>query len=51
MKVCDKCKKPLREGARLKVKEKDFELCRECSSRIYDWLTREEQGILGGLFK
>lgn len=51
MKVCDHCHQKLSDSNSLKLKDKDFELCNDCASRIKDWIEKEEKkGLLRGLF-
>lgn len=50
--VCDRC---LAKGSlrNVKIGEKTYDLCIECSNRVIDWINEgnKKKGLLGNLFK
>lgn len=52
MKVCEKCRKKIKEGTIIELLGEDYEICDECTSKIVNWLIEPIRlGLLGGLFK
>ncbi len=56
MKVCDRCKKPEQIISKIKLKGKEFELCKECSEMTTNYIKfsyEPKKGLakLGDMFK